>query len=110
MTENVEPLTDEEGRRMLPRSFPSLSLEVEVSAGTDVKTASRDLVGLADFLGLCVTAKFNEILLMAHPGGNADWLEANWWTQMKSKFTHRIAVSYRLDQDRAALKGGEQAL
>ena len=83
--------------KMPPRKFASLSLEVEISAGSDIDSASRDLVMFADFLGLCVTAKFNDVLLMAHPGGDPEWLAANWWTQTKNKHRYKIAVSYRLD-------------
>lgn len=76
------------------RIFRTLSMEIEVGPGSDIDNACRDLVGFADKMGLTVTAKFNDVTLMAHPGGDPDLLAANWHKEIASKKAYKIAVSY----------------
>lgn len=71
-----------------------LSLEVEVGPGAQIDHAAEDLIMLANLLGICVDAKFNDVLMMAHPGGDPARLAANWRVEFESQRQHKIAVSY----------------
>ena len=77
----------------MPRKS-SIMLEVDLAAGSDIDHCCRDLLLLADQLGVTVTAKFNDVLLMAHGGGDAQRLADNYRKQVESKSTYKIAVAY----------------
>jgi hypothetical protein len=72
----------------------SIMLEVELAAGSDIDDACCDLLVLASQLGVTITARFNDVLLMAIAGGDSKVLADNYRKQIENKSKHKIAVSY----------------
>lgn len=83
--------------RRKSRRLDSLTCDIKVIPGTPIDIACHDLILFADFMGMVVTATFNEVTLMAHPGGDAKVLEQNWRDEQESDRPHKIAVSYLRD-------------
>ena len=52
------------------RDLRSLTLKVELLAGTDIREACCDLCELANRVGCTVEGKFNDVTLWANGGGN----------------------------------------
>lgn len=73
----------------------TLSLKVEVMAGSNIESASKELKALADRIGVLVEAQFNEVLLMMPPDGDADALTRSFYRALKSESKFKIADGYR---------------
>ena len=69
----------------------TLTLKLELFAGTDVRDAASDLCQLADRIGVLCEADFNGVKLWARPGDNPLRLADAYHTQLHSKSTHKIA-------------------
>lgn len=80
----------------------TLSLKVEVMAGSTVESASKELKALADRIGVLVEAQFNDVLLMMPPGGDAKTLEESYYRALRGTATVKIASGYRT----SAVKAG----
>lgn len=68
-------------------------LTVELSPGNDIENCCADIVRLASQLGVAVHAKFNDVLLMAHPGDDYHALVRGWKVASDSKSTYKIATA-----------------
>lgn len=74
----------------------SLSIKVEMFAGSDIENACFDLVRLSKKLGLCVITTANGVTLMAFPdyyGSSGDRLFASYRRCIKSGTPHAHASS-----------------
>ena len=69
----------------------SLTLKVELFAGTDVRDAACDLCVLANRTGTLVEADFNGVKLWARPDDNPLKLAEAYHKQLQNKYTHKIA-------------------
>lgn len=69
----------------------TLTLKVELFAGTDVRDAACDLCTLANRVGVLVEADFNGVKLWARPDDNPLKLVDAYHKQLKSAFPHKIA-------------------
>lgn len=69
----------------------SITIHVELSAGTMVRDAACDLCSLSDRIGVLVEADFNGVKLWARPGDNPLQLEAAYHRALSSKATYKIA-------------------
>lgn len=54
-----------------------LTLTVELNAGITFETAAQQMQALAQRMDVCVKASFNEVVMVATPGGHATWLATN---------------------------------
>lgn len=84
----------------------SLTLKVELFAGTDIRSASCDLCELSERIGALVEADFNGVKLWARPGDNPLRLADAYDIQLRSKLTHKIAQARDVPERPAAPKGG----
>lgn len=84
----------------------SLTLKVELFAGTDIRSASCDLCELAERIGALVEADFNGVKLWARPGDNPLRLADAYDIQIRSKLTHKIAQARDVPDRHATPKGG----
>jgi hypothetical protein len=79
-----------------PANFlKTLTLKVELFAGTDVRDAANDLCQLADRVGTLCEADFNGVKLWARPGDNPLRLADSYFEQLK-----RPAGHFKVAQDR----------
>jgi len=69
----------------------TLTLKIELFAGTDVRNAACDLCELSNRIGVLVEANFNGVKLWARPGDNPLKLVDAFHQQLQSKFSHKIA-------------------
>ena len=79
------------GEAMTPK--PTLWINVEVSPGSDIKTACRDAIALANDLGLTVWFNFNGVKCGARPGDDCDLLIENWSGCLKSNSKNKVACA-----------------
>lgn len=54
----------------------SLTIPGSVSAGTSFASAAAEMQAAADRLGVSIKVQFNEVEMIAVPGGSAEWLES----------------------------------
>lgn len=73
----------------------TLTLKLELFAGTDVRDAANDLCQLADRIGVLCEADFNGVKLWARPGSNPLRLVESYHEQLK-----RPAGHFKIAQDR----------
>lgn len=73
------------------RHLRSLTLKVELMAGTDIREACCDLCELANRVGCMVEGNFNGVKVWAVEGDNPLKLAEAWDKEMKSDKTHKIA-------------------
>jgi len=72
----------------------SITLKVDLLAGTDIREACCDLCELANRVGCLVEASFNGVKLWAIEGGNPLKLAEAWDKEMKSSKTYKIAKTW----------------
>lgn len=53
------------------KELRTMTLKVELLAGTSISDAAEDLCELADRVGVMIEARFNGVMLLARPGD--DW-------------------------------------
>lgn len=70
----------------------SLTLNVELSPGTDIRDAASDLCQLADRIGVLCEANFNGVKLWARPGNNPLRLVDDFHRQLQ-KPAQRIKIA-----------------
>lgn len=73
----------------------TLTLRLELFAGTDISDAARDLCQLADRVGVLCEAKFNGVILWARPSDNQQRLAESYFDQLQRPPGH-----YKIAQDR----------
>lgn len=71
----------------------SLFIEAEVIAGTDIKEAAYELMGLANKLGHTVKSKFQDVTLLACTDGTPEQLIDNWYRVRELDMPYKIARS-----------------
>lgn len=69
----------------------SLTLKVELFAGTDVRDAAGDLCELANRVGVLIEADFNGVKLWARPGDSPQKLEDSYYEQLHGDSKYKIA-------------------
>ena len=69
----------------------TLTLKVELSAGTHVQDAACDLCQLADRIGVLCEADFNGVKLWGRPGDNPLKLVAAYHVALQSNSAFKIA-------------------
>ncbi len=69
----------------------TLTLKVELFAGTDIRDAACDLCELSNRVGVMTEANFNSVKLWARPGDNPLKLVEAYDKALKSGSTHKIA-------------------
>ena len=69
----------------------TLTLKLELFAGTDVRDAASDLCQLADRIGVLCEADFNGVKLWARPGDNPLRLVESYHEALKKPTPHKIA-------------------
>ena len=69
----------------------TLTLKVELFAGTDIRDAACDLCELSNRVGVMTEADFNSVKLWARPGDNPLKLVEAYDKALKSGSTHKIA-------------------
>lgn len=69
----------------------TLTLKVELFAGTDIRDAACDLCELANRIGVMTESNFNSVKLWARPGDNQLKLVEAYHDQLKNKHQHKIA-------------------
>ena len=69
-------------------------------AGDDIKHSARTMVRIANLLHIAVDSKFNDVTLLANPGGSAEQLINEYTEQSKLKRTFKFASSggYKYDE------------
>lgn len=76
----------------------SLQLHVEFFAGASIEKVCKEMCSLAGRMQVVVIGKFNDVTLMAIPGGDPEILRANWESEMASKHTYKLASSHPRDK------------
>lgn len=69
----------------------TLTLKVELFAGTDIRDAACDMCELSDRISVMVEANFNSVKLWARPGDNPLKLVEAYHKALKSEYSHKIA-------------------
>lgn len=69
----------------------TLTLKVELFAGTDIRDAACDMCELSDRIGVMVEANFNSVKLWARPGDNPLKLVEAYHKALKRGHSHKIA-------------------
>ena len=69
----------------------TLTLKVELFAGTDIRDAACDMCELSDRISVMVEANFNSVKLWARPGDNPLKLVEAYHKALKSEHSHKIA-------------------
>lgn len=73
------------------RHLRTLTLKVELSAGTEIREACCDICELANRVGCLVEANFNGVLLWAYAGDNPLKIVDAYDKEIKSQHTVKIA-------------------
>ena len=60
-----------------------LTLKLEATAGSQLDHVALRMQRLADMLGVDVEVPFNDVKLIAVPGGKAGWLADNFHSEIK---------------------------
>ena len=66
----------------------SASINLEITAGTAIETASADAQRVADMLGINCEFKFNDVKCLALPGGSASQLAERQQAEQGRKSKH----------------------
>jgi len=64
---------------------PNLYLDVEVYAGRNIASAIKEMIQLADRLGIDVWSSLNGVRTMARPGADHKKLHAAWDDALENK-------------------------
>jgi hypothetical protein len=69
----------------------TLTLRVSAFAGCSVEDTARDLCALAGRVGILCEVQFNDVKLWARQGDSPELLAADYYRQIQSTRTHKIA-------------------
>lgn len=70
----------------------SITIEVDVLAGSDIFTTAREMQSVSDKLGITVTAKFNGVKLMFKHGDDPNKMAENYRKELSSSSPYKIAT------------------
>lgn len=70
-----------------------LTVRVEVSAGSDIRSALEEMCVLASRLGCVVRAEMNQVHMMVKPGSDPREAYALWEDEVDSKRPYKVACA-----------------
>jgi hypothetical protein len=91
------------------RGGMSLKIKAEASAGASIKATSTEMVALANRIGVMVEVPFNDVLLMAGPGGDPEKLVAGYQRMIGSRERFKFASSHMVPRLPEPVAAGDEA-
>ena len=76
------------------RHLRSITMKVELMAGTDIRDASCDICELANRVGCLVEANFNGVRLWAREGGNPLKLAEEYEKVLPTENVYKVAKAW----------------